>query len=250
MATPRRGWYKQPTSISREGWPRDVIATAVLLQAFMIDRWARDGLSADQACRVLLTAADLHHITGRSQRAHASRALRALGARVSLAIRTDGELTEIYWPKFSEVQGLASRGREETGSPMPKSAYADADATKTPPSGVSEDALADAKRWANTLGKEPGSRDEKVAFLAEQLPLIEQAATASFADKKPTAAAKRAKVKELIIRFWRTHRRNPGGPRGRARTTADVFADLDRLAAQGADPQALLDIPESERNRR
>lgn len=59
---------------------------------------------------------------------HARRALSALGARVSLAIRIENEFTEIHWPKFADFQELPSRGRESKARRKPKSAPAPAPA--------------------------------------------------------------------------------------------------------------------------
>jgi hypothetical protein len=60
-----------------------------------------------------------------------------------------------------------------------------------------------ARRWANVLGQEPGTLEEKVAFLTRELPLIEAEALASLGTGQRTRENARAKVRALVIRFWR-----------------------------------------------
>ena len=98
--------------------------TLVMLSCFLGDRWARDRLTADEACRATLTRDQLHAITGRGQLVYARKALRSLGEHVSFTIRTLGVFTEIHWPKFAEYQELPSRGREFKARRKPESAPA------------------------------------------------------------------------------------------------------------------------------
>lgn len=130
MATPRKRWVKQPTSIIRETWPRDVKLTAILLSCWLGDRWARDGLSWEEAAHATLTRDQLHTITGRSQIAHARRALRALRECVSITIRVRKELTEIHWPKWAEYQAEVSGHRASMPPRASPSAPAPAEDTK------------------------------------------------------------------------------------------------------------------------
>ncbi len=128
MATARKPFVRLETSVLREEWTRDEFATLGYLMCFLGDRWARDRLTAEESAHAVLTPGQLHQITGRSQLVHARRALRALAAHVTLAIRERGQLTEISWLKFPITQELASRGREFKARAKPESAPAPAQA--------------------------------------------------------------------------------------------------------------------------
>ena len=132
MATPRKHWFRISDSILREPWTRDEKMTLVMLCAWLNQRWARDGLDPENACRATLSRAALAEITGRVQLRHALNSLRALSERISLSIRVDGEFVVIEWPKFAEFQGLASRSGEKTGqkSPPPHTHTQDAPARR------------------------------------------------------------------------------------------------------------------------
>ena len=114
MSTPRKHWFKVADSILRDPWPRDAKCTAVLLMAWLNQRWARDGLTEEEACHATLSQASLAEITGRSQLKHSVSALRVLGEHASIAISVRGEYVEIHWPKFAEFQQLGSRDRAGT----------------------------------------------------------------------------------------------------------------------------------------
>ncbi len=106
MGSARKRWFRVASSLYREPWPRDVKLTMVMLCAYLNDRWARDGLTAEEACTAVISAGDLHAITGRAQRVHAERALRAFSVHVTCTIRERNGLIEIHWPKFAEFQHL------------------------------------------------------------------------------------------------------------------------------------------------
>ena len=76
--------------------------------AYLNGRWARDGLTAEEACRSSLTRGALASISGRVHLQHARNSLRTVGALVSMTIRDAGDMTVISWPKFSEFQGYIS----------------------------------------------------------------------------------------------------------------------------------------------
>ncbi len=116
MATPRKHWFRVADSILREPWTRDQKLMVVLLCAHLNQRWARDGLTPDQACRAVISPGVLTEITGTSHRGYAQKSLRTLEELLTISVRTRGELTEIHWPKFAEFQELRSRTR---GNPEP-----------------------------------------------------------------------------------------------------------------------------------
>lgn len=119
MATPRKHWFKVADSILRDDLTVEQRGILVGLMAYMNSRWARDGLTGDQACRVKLTRGALIDITGRSQVRYAFSALSLLGQSVSISVSLCGEVVEIYWPKFAEFQGLESGSGETLGKKSP-----------------------------------------------------------------------------------------------------------------------------------
>lgn len=114
MATPRKHWFRVADSILREPISVEQRGMLVGLMAYLNQRWARDGLSPEEACRALASQGALKDITGRSQLVHARSAMRLLSQCVSLSIREVGEFTEIYWPKWAEFQRLQSEPRAST----------------------------------------------------------------------------------------------------------------------------------------
>ena len=234
MSTPRKPFIRIATQLLREPWTRDEKLTLVMLACFLGDRWARDRLTAEEACRATLTRDQLHSITGRAQLVHGRRALRALGEHVSLAIRERGEFTEILWSKYAEFQELPSRGRELQTRARPISAHAHAPAPANPSErsapGVSppphdpappgadfslvplEDSNAVAvsvDRLIRLLARFEGDLDTKRTWIADNLPLmICEVAALSGIETRQQA---NAKLCTLVIRWWRQELRNPGG---------------------------------------
>lgn len=132
MATARKPFVRLETSLHREAWSRDEKMTLCELMMFLGDRWARDRLTAEEACKATLTRHQLAAITGRSQLKSARRSLRALSKLISISVEDCGEFTAISWPKFAKTQELESRGRElkspTKARPKPESAPAPAPA--------------------------------------------------------------------------------------------------------------------------
>ncbi|MBG95072.1 MAG: hypothetical protein CL793_07450 [Chloroflexi bacterium] len=124
----RRPYVKIATSVLREPWSSDQLATFVRLCCWLSDRWARDQLSWEEACSATLSRHDLAVITGRAQLAHSRRALRSLGEHVSLAISVRGDYTLIFWPKYADFQDLPGRipGKIPQSAPAPAPAHAHA----------------------------------------------------------------------------------------------------------------------------
>lgn len=240
MATARKPFIRIGTSLLREPWPRDVKMTLVMLSCFLADRWARDRLTAEEACSAVLTRDQLHAITGRAQIRHGRSTLRALGEHVTCTIRARGELTEIHWPKYAEFQELPSRGRELKARAKPRSAPAPAPAPKNSSSTSTHAASGDASprgndiqnmvlfdadrvsvadeivsadRLVNLLAPYGTDRATKVAWLELELPLLicEVQALPGIT----TTQQAMAKLRALMIRYWRQELRNPGHRNGR-----------------------------------
>ncbi len=108
MATPRKHWFKVADSIGDEDWDNDILATLIRLQARLNTKWARNGLTGEEAGRITLTAGDAMAVTHRTSFARASSLLRRCTAAASLTIRVDRASVKIEWPKWPEFQGLLS----------------------------------------------------------------------------------------------------------------------------------------------
>lgn len=140
MATPRKHWFRVHSGILREPWTRDLKMTLVLLSAELAERWARDGLSADDACHATLSCGDLHRITGRSRSVNAELTLRSLGELAGITIERLGAFVTIHWPNWAEYQGLRSlespRNRPELALSAPSPSPSPKKEEKTPRRGT------------------------------------------------------------------------------------------------------------------
>ena len=125
MPKGRRGYYKQPSSIWREGWPIEVIGSLSNLQAYLHDRWARDGIPDHEAGRAVISIANLEAITGTETPAQAVQRMSAVCQRVSIGMSVVDQrqtrrgtvvptLVLIDWPKFARYQhNLGEFAREK-----------------------------------------------------------------------------------------------------------------------------------------
>lgn len=114
MATPRKHWFKVADSILWEGWTDAELATMVRLSAYLNTRWARDGMNPQEAGRAFLPLEACRLIARRTHRADCERALRALGARLTLSIVVVEGGIEIEWPKWPTFQGIQTRESPES----------------------------------------------------------------------------------------------------------------------------------------
>ncbi len=108
MATPRKHYFRVADSILRETWDDATLATLVRLMAFLNQRWARDGLTAEQACTVRLRMVDLLPLVNRSRPAAALTVLRSCSDAVAMTVTVESGACTISWPKFAEFQGYAA----------------------------------------------------------------------------------------------------------------------------------------------
>lgn len=168
MATPRKHWFKVPDSIGDEDWDNDLLATLVRLQARMNTRWARNGLSADEASTILLTAGDAMTVTRRRSFARALQVLRRCSEAVTCTLLEERASVKFCWPKWPDFQGMASRELPESRprasreSPPPQDAPArrktqDAEEPPVVPQGGPEPAL---KARGRVLSEPPDALSE------------------------------------------------------------------------------------------
>ena len=129
MATGRKHWFKVPDSILYEGWTDHQLAVVVRLQAFLNTRWHRNGLSPEQACQADLSMQAARVITGKFRHRDVIQSLMNLQSIISVSVSPRGDSISISWPKFAEVQGLATR---KLPSPTPSPAPAPKEERKDP----------------------------------------------------------------------------------------------------------------------
>lgn len=123
MATPRKRWFKVAESLLDEPWTREQKMTLILLMGEMNRRWARNGLSAEDACRIVLSEAAVQEITGLKRIRSGYGALAELSRSVSLEVSLENGFVSVHWPKFAEFQELGARSpgseRAVSGLKMP-----------------------------------------------------------------------------------------------------------------------------------
>lgn len=105
----RRRYFKVADSIAHEQWSNDELAMMVRLMSHMHERWARDGLTPEEASHCELGPAAKMHISGKHRVDVASMSLGHLADIASMSIEHRGDVTVIHWPKFPIFQGLPSR---------------------------------------------------------------------------------------------------------------------------------------------
>jgi len=207
----------------------------VLLQCHMANRWATDQLTAEQACHTVLSGGDLDNITGSSHRKWARHRIDVLGKLVTMSVRHQGDFTEIYWPKLAEYQGWDARERAEDGDdlgPTPdQSAPAPSPAPDiekggtireredTPSASLAHTVSEGLVRgqgpdpqppdWVSipsleaTIGKLPGTVEEKRAFIVDELGLMGNEVLKD--PKLRTKANKAAALRAICFRYYRAH---------------------------------------------
>ncbi len=133
MATPRKHWFRVADSVALEPWSNDVAATFMRLLAHMNTRWAREGLSPEDACRVLIPARTLMTLTGSQDARTAQRRIQKLATTVTIRCKfietmrgAGGKACSLEWPKYAEFQGLTARESPESSPRVAPSASAPA----------------------------------------------------------------------------------------------------------------------------
>jgi len=128
----RRHYFRVADQIAHEPWSDHTLAMLVRLMAHMHERWARDGLTPEEACHCVLSKGNLARISGRHRGDIAEKSLRSLGDITSMSIQSRGEVLEIHWPKFAEFQGLIGQtGTNSVPNGVPPVPDPDPDPVKT-----------------------------------------------------------------------------------------------------------------------
>lgn len=122
MTTPRKNWSRQPDEILGMGWSDSVVADFVRLQAFLNIRWARYGLTPEEAGEAVLTAQEMMLVTNVQSPARARRRLLGLPANTpqgTFSARPENAAgaprVRISWSKFAEFQGYLDRRHPNSG---------------------------------------------------------------------------------------------------------------------------------------
>lgn len=107
------------------------------------------------------------------------------------------------------------------------------------------------ERWVSILGQEPGSAEEKLAFVTRELPLaVAEAEEHHPRDRK----AQRGKIRSVLIRHYRWQRTHPTPSAARQRERPQTFHEISvantMQAAQDALPLVLARQEEIERGER
>jgi hypothetical protein len=105
------------------GWTDAVLADFIRLQALLNDRWARDGLTPEQAGEATLSPQECMVVTGTQSPRSARRRLLALpssthmGAFHAEEVRTGRDLcVKVRWEKFAKLQEYQDRRRPNPGN--------------------------------------------------------------------------------------------------------------------------------------
>lgn len=266
MATARKAWFRVSDTIVTDAWPRDLKLAWVLMLGMMNTRWARGGLTPEQACSPTFSLDEIRQITGKSRRDVAQRCLQRLADVVGdVEIIIEGDFYTIHAPKVAKFQqwppdSRATVTREPSQSaPAPAPAPSEGQDThfvcepsapsehpreETPQESpaVEQTAKQPARsvpivsaaetdtphpldtRLLNLLARYDGERDEKLAWLEHELPLIEAEA------ERGTGT-----VKSLSIRYYRSYLRGERRFRGWAkRQAAEAAADAWQREHEGA----------------
>lgn len=251
MATERRPYHRVADSTWNETWNNDVFAFIGRLQGAMHERWRTHRLTAAEARTIRLGATDLCKVAGKRRLDIALKSARSAAEVVTISVRSLGEVTEITWAKWAEFQGLESQHggkRVSTSSPSASSVQ------RPSPEEEEERAPSALARALNLLAREPGSEAEKRAFLEAELPRIEAEAFAALpADRAGDKRALNAKIRSMILGWYRQRRRSPDGPNrptasnGRRLTAVEagrkIVADFERRASrEGSDVRETVHV--------
>ena len=85
----------------------------------MHTRWARNGLSAEEASTITLTRSQLEATSGKRRADVARTSAERLADVLSISVEHRGDVTVIHWPKWAEYQGLPSESRAIALREMP-----------------------------------------------------------------------------------------------------------------------------------
>ena len=259
MATARKHWFRVADSIIDEGWPDEIVATLVRLQAVMNRRWARNGLTADQAAIIVLGPAALNEVTNRLRLDKARLLARRCADVASISISYQGDMTTITWAKWPIFQQLPTLRLPEScpeislslpPPPPPSEKKKEQSLSKTREIAVASapaPTADDPARWVSILGREPGGEEEKLAFVIRELPL----ALAEAEENHPTDRRRqRARIKSVLIRHYRWQRTHPmpmRAPGNGARAPVTFHAQSVENTKQGArDALAIFDAKRKE----
>jgi hypothetical protein len=208
LATKRKRWFKAADSLSTEPWTNDELAFAVRLMGMLNTRWAREGKEGEEVARVTLRPTDLASLAGCASPVRASRIANAWAVHTSGTIRQRGANYAVEWRKYAVFQGWLPEIGAVAGhlvsdqTPSPKTQTQTHSKTQTQKEEESADAL-DCERLVNVLGKEPGTREEKLTWLKDEIVNIDLIIAEEMANGKVKPEARMAAIRSRVLRHYR-----------------------------------------------
>jgi len=122
MASPRKNYSRLPDQILREDLKDATLADLVRLAAYLNQRWARDGLTPDEAEECALSSQEAMLVTNTSSPRSARRRLLALTSCTPFGeLHAEPVHAERAWPvrvrwhNFTDVQGYRDRPHPNSG---------------------------------------------------------------------------------------------------------------------------------------
>jgi hypothetical protein len=108
LATARKHWFRVADSVLRKPWSNDQLATLVRLMAYLNGRWAREGISSEDAGHAVISITDAMAITGKHRTDIARKSLECLADIASMSVQHRGDVVVILWHNYAEFQGMTS----------------------------------------------------------------------------------------------------------------------------------------------
>lgn len=237
MATRRKRYFKVADKVLRKAWSNDELASLVRLMAYLNQRWARDDIPHDEAGYAEIGINDLMTICGKRRPDVARTSAERWINVAEISVQHRGDVTVIFWPKFSEFQDFRSRSRgDDDPYNVPSASASDSasnkeekkksDGAPAPPTPQEDLSVSeDHSRLLNLLSKADGDLDEKRAWLSEEGPVIEADVEAGVGTWK-----------QLTIRYYRSYlrgqrRHKEAGRDARVAAAARAAEEADRAAA-------------------
>jgi len=186
------------------------------LRGMTVGLWqcASEAFAGKTGNRVHLDRTAVMWLTGRTQYAHAERALRALCARLEYPVSAHGALVVVEVRNFQQKQGYDSATRGAHSAPSAPSEDRGQRTEDRERAGTQEcPQTRPSNGWMNVLGREPGTDAEKVAFLDTEMCRIEDEVLASLPPDRRDKKAVGAKTRSMILAWYRQRRKTDGARR-------------------------------------
>lgn len=159
MATPRARWSKVGTEILGVTWTREQKLRAVLLQAYLSERWVDKDRDAAEG-RATLSEGVLRDITGLKRFRSGFEAILELSGLVGATVSEQNGYVSVHWPNYANLLIAPARNPGK------------ARATSRPQDARSVDVAVEALSQERTLEREPVAAVAAPAPAQPDLPLV------------------------------------------------------------------------------